>query len=127
MRFSKSVGDGLAVSATFLNGLLNALESAVVELAIAMIIGCAGSDGGEAGGSACHRAIYVEFFQNTPLILQVCFLHALAYSGVKISVVVVGFVALILPWIYVTVLSARDTGRGQFDAAWSQGSGTSIR
>ena len=68
--------------ATFLNGLFNTLESAVVGLAIAMVIGFA--LGLMAAGS--RRAlrviarIYVEFFQNTPLILQVCFLYyALAY------------------------------------------------
>ena len=83
--------------ATFLNGLLNTLESAVVGLAIAMVIGFA-LGLMAAGGRRALRVIariYVEFFQNTPLILQVCFLYyALAYSGVKISVVVVGFIAL---------------------------------
>ena len=78
--------------ATFLNGLLNTLESAVVGLAIAMIIGFALGLMAASGKRALRviARIYVEFFQNTPLILQVCFLYyALAYSGVKISVVVV--------------------------------------
>ena len=83
--------------ATFLNGLLNTLESAVVGLGIALIIGFAlglMATGGKRALRIIAR-IYVEFFQNTPLILQVCFLYyALAYSGVKISVVVVGFIAL---------------------------------
>ena len=83
--------------ATFLNGLLNTLESAVVGLGIALIIGFALGLMATSGKRALRviARIYVEFFQNTPLILQVCFLYyALAYSGVKISVVVVGFIAL---------------------------------
>ena len=72
--------------------------------------------------------IYVEFFQNTPLILQVCFLYyALAYSGVKISVVVVGFVALgFYHGAYVAEVvraGIQAVPYGQFDAAWSQGFG----
>ena len=82
---------------TFLNGLLNTLESAVVGLGIALIIGFTLGLMATSGKRALRiiARIYVEFFQNTPLILQVCFLYyALAYSGVKISVVVVGFIAL---------------------------------
>ena len=72
--------------------------------------------------------IYVEFFQNTPLILQVCFLYyALAYSGVKISVVVIGFVALgFYHGAYVAEVvraGIQAVPYGQFDAAWSQGFG----
>ncbi|MEI3415380.1 MAG: ABC transporter permease subunit [Christensenellales bacterium] len=61
--------------ATFLNGLLNTLESAVVGLAIAMIIGFALGLMAASGKRALRviARIYVEFFQNTPLILQVCF------------------------------------------------------
>lgn len=88
--------------ATFLNGLLNTLESAVVGLAIAMVIGFALGLMAASGKRALRVIvrIYVEFFQNTPLILQVCFLYyALAYSGVKISVVVARIHrAGILPW-----------------------------
>ena len=71
--------------ATFLNGLLNTLESAVVGLGIALIIGFALGLMATSGKRALRviARIYVEFFQNTPLILQVCFLYyALAYSGV---------------------------------------------
>ena len=72
--------------------------------------------------------VYVEFFQNTPLILQVCFLYyALAYSGVKISVVVVGFIALgFYHGAYVAEVvraGIQAVPCGQFDAAWAQGFG----
>ena len=87
--------------ATFLNGLLNTLESAVVGLGIALIIGFAVGLMATSGKRALRiiARIYVEFFQNTPLILQVCFLYyALAYSGVKISVVSSGS----LRWVFIT-------------------------
>lgn len=116
--------------ATFINGLLNTLESAVVGLVIAMVIGFAiglMATSGRRGLTAIAR-VYVEFFQNTPLILQVCFLYyALAYSGVRITVVVVGFVSLgLYHGAYVgEVVRAgiQSVPAGQFDAARSQGFG----
>ena len=116
--------------ATFLNGLLNTLESAVVGLAIAMIIGFAIGLMATSGKRALQAVarVYVEFFQNTPLILQVCFLYyALAYSGVRITVVVIGFVSLgLYHGAYVgEVVRAgiQSIPAGQFDAARSQGFG----
>ena len=116
--------------ATFLNGLLNTLESAVVGLAIAMIIGFTIGLMATSGKRALQAVarVYVEFFQNTPLILQVCFLYyALAYSGVRITVVVIGFVSLgMYHGAYVgEVVRAgiQSIPAGQFDAARSQGFG----
>ena len=116
--------------ATFLSGLLNTLESAVVGLVIAMIIGFAiglMATSGKRWMQVVAR-VYVEFFQNTPLILQVCFLYyALAYSGVRITVVVIGFVSLgLYHGAYVgEVVRAgiQSIPAGQFDAARSQGFG----
>ncbi len=114
--------------ATFASGLINTLQSAIVGLLIAMLIGFA--LGLMATGSrrllrALSR-IYVEFFQNTPLILQVCFLYyALAYSGIKIGVVKVGFIALgLYHGAYVAEVvraGILSIPYGQFDAARSQG------
>ena len=116
--------------ATFLNGLLNTLESAVAGLAIAMIIGFAIGLMATSGKRALQAVarVYVEFFQNTPLILQVCFLYyALAYSGVRITVVVIGFISLgLYHGAYVgEVVRAgiQSIPAGQFDAARSQGFG----
>lgn len=114
--------------ATFISGLINTLQSAVVGLLIAMVIGF--TLGLMATGS--KRAlrviarVYVEFFQNTPLILQVCFLYyALAYSGVKITVVTIGFIALgLYHGAYVAEVvraGIQSIPMGQFDAARSQG------
>ena len=114
--------------ATFISGLINTLQSAVVGLLIAMVIGF--TLGLMATGS--KRAlrviarVYVEFFQNTPLILQVCFLYyALAYSGVKITVVTIGFISLgLYHGAYVAEVvraGIQSIPMGQFDAARSQG------
>ena len=116
--------------ATFLNGFFNTLQSAVVGLMIALVIGFALGLMATSGKRALAviARIYVEFFQNTPLILQVCFLYyALAYSGVKITVVVIGFVSLgLYHGAYVgEVVRAgiQSIPPGQFDAARSQGFG----
>ena len=114
--------------ATFLNGLMNTLGSAVVGLLIAMVIGFAlglMATGSKKSLRVIAR-VYVEFFQNTPLILQVCFLYyALAYSGVKITVVTIGFISLgLYHGAYVAEVvraGIQSIPMGQFDAARSQG------
>ncbi|MDD7175451.1 MAG: amino acid ABC transporter permease [Clostridiales bacterium] len=115
---------------TFLNGFFNTLQSAVVGLIIALVIGFALGLMATSGKRPLQvfARIYVEFFQNTPLILQVCFLYyALAYSGIKIRVVVIGFISLgLYTGAYVgEVVRAGITSIpfGQFDAARSQGFG----
>ena len=114
--------------ATFLNGFFNTLQSAVVGLMIALIIGFALGLMATSGKRwlAVIARIYVEFFQNTPLILQVCFLYyALAYSGVKITVVKIGFISLgLYHGAYVAEVvraGIQSIPMGQFDAARSQG------
>ena len=113
---------------TFVNGLLNTLQSAAVGLLIAIVIGFTlglMATGGKRALRAVAR-VYVEFFQNTPLILQVCFFYyALAYSGVHIAVVTVGFLALgLYHGAYVAEVvraGIQSIPFGQFDAANSQG------
>ena len=113
---------------TFVNGFLNTLESAaiglLIALAIGIVLGLAGIS--EKKPLKILSRVYVEFFQNTPLILQVCFLYyALVYAGFKIPVVSVGFIAL---GIYTGAYMAEviragilSIPAGQFDAAISQG------
>ena len=68
---------------SFLLGLGNTLQTAVCALALAFIIGAA-LGLMSTGGSKLLRIIariYVEFVQNTPLLLQLCFLYyALAFA-----------------------------------------------
>ena len=71
--------------ATFISGFLNTLQSALVGLLIALVIGFVLGLAAVSGKRLLRgiARVYVEFFQNTPLILQICFLYyALAYSGV---------------------------------------------
>ena len=114
--------------ATFMSGLMNTLRSAVVGLLIAMVIGFAlglMATGSKKSLRVIAR-VYVEFFQNTPLILQVCFLYyALAYSGVKITVVTIGFISLgLYHGAYVAEVvraGIQSIPQGQYEAASSLG------
>jgi putative glutamine transport system permease protein len=70
--------------------------------------------------------IYVEFFQNTPLVIQVFFLYnALPYIGVTMSLVSIGIVGIgLYHGAYVAeVVRAGITSipKGQYEAAASQG------
>jgi len=113
---------------TFINGFVNTLMTAAVGLVIAIAIGIIIGlfSTGESKLLRVLARIYVEFFQNTPVILQVCFLYyALAYSGLKVSVVAVGIISLgAYTGAYMAeVIRAGITAIpvGQFDAALSQG------
>lgn len=116
--------------ATFINGLLNTLQSAALGLVIAAVIGFTLGLMATSGKRALRRMtrVYVEFFQNTPLILQVCFFYyAMAYSGLHVSVVTVGFLALgLYHGAYVAEVvraGIESIPFGQFDAAAAQGFG----
>jgi putative glutamine transport system permease protein len=70
--------------------------------------------------------VYVEFFQNTPLVIQVFFLYnALPYVGVMLDVFAIGIIGVgMYHGAYVAeVVRAGITSipGGQFDAAHSQG------
>lgn len=116
--------------ATFINGFLNTLQIALIGLLIALVIGFVLGLAAVSSKRVLRSIarIYVEFFQNTPLILQVCFLYyAFAYSGVKIRVVTVGFLGLgLYTGAYMAEVvraGIHAVPRGQFDAAVSQGFG----
>ena len=115
---------------SFLLGLGNTLQTAFSALVLAFAIGAALGLMATSGKKALRliARVYVEFIQNTPLLLQLCFLYyALAYSGVKISVVVVGVIALgFYHGAYVAEVvraGIQAVPCGQFDAAWAQGFG----
>ena len=71
--------------------------------------------------------VYVEFFQNTPVLLQLCFLYyALAFSGNSIGILATGMhctghlhTARIWPRWFAAAFEA--VPKGQFEAAQSQG------
>ncbi len=94
---------------SFLLGLGNTLQTAVCALALAFIIGAALGLMSTSGSKLLRiiARIYVEFVQNTPLLLQLCFLYyALAFAGVSLGVIRTGIIAL-------GVYNRRLHGRGR--------------
>jgi putative glutamine transport system permease protein len=70
--------------------------------------------------------VYVELIQNTPLILQLCFLYyALAFSGKSMGILVTGTISLgVYHGAYMSEVVRAGIGsipKGQFEAADSQG------
>lgn len=115
---------------TFFLGLGNTLKTAIFGIVLAFLIGM--TLGLMATSSkkwlrAISRA-YVELIQNTPLLLQMCFLYyALAFSNHSLSIIVTGILALgIYHGAYMAeVIRAgiQAIPKGQFEAAQSQGFG----
>lgn len=115
---------------TFLLGLKNTVISAgfglLLSLVIGIILGLFATSGKKLL-MAVARA-YVEFVQNTPLLLQMCFLYyALAFSGHGLGILLTGVLALgIYHGAYVAEVvraGIEAVPKGQFEAAFSQGFG----
>ena len=115
---------------TFLLGLGNTALSALFGLLIAFVLGIIlglMATSGKKVLKAISR-VYVEIIQNTPLILQLCFLYyALAFSGHSLGILTTGIISLgIYHGAYVAeVIRAgiESIPKGQFEAAHSQGFG----
>lgn len=113
---------------TFFLGVEYTLMTAVFALFISLLLGIAFglmSTGRNKALRAIAR-VYVEFIQNTPLLLQICFLYyALAFSGNSIGIIATGIIALgVYHGAYVAeVIRAgiEAIPKGQFEAAESQG------
>ena len=116
--------------ATFLTGFGNTLRTAAVALILALILGflfglMASSQN---RGLRAVARVYVEFIQNTPVVLQMCFLYyVLAFSGFKVDIIVTGIVALgVYTGAYMAEVvraGIQSIPAGQFEAAQSQGFG----
>jgi len=82
---------------SFLLGLGNTLQTAVCALALAFAIGALLGLMATSGNKILKfvARVYVEFIQNTPLLLQLCFLYyALAFAGLSLGVIRTGIIAL---------------------------------
>ena len=82
---------------TFLLGLANTLKTAVVALLIALLLGIIFGLMATSNRKILKSIsrVYVEVIQNTPVLLQMCFLYyALAFSGHSPGIIVTGFLAL---------------------------------
>ncbi len=115
---------------TFLLGLSNTLKTALVALLIALTLGIIFGLLATSGKKPLKviSRVYVEAIQNTPVLLQMCFLYyALAFSGHSPGIIVTGILALgIYTGAYMAeVIRAgiESVPKGQFEAARSQGFG----
>ena len=116
--------------ATFLHGLGNTVELAVAALLLSLVLGMLFgllSTSGKKPLAALAR-IYVELIQNTPLLLQMCFLYyLLAFSGNSIGILPTGMIALgVYHGAYMSeVIRAgiQAVPKGQSEAAQAQGFG----
>lgn len=115
---------------TFLLGLSNTLQMAFAALLISLILGVIFGLMATSGIKILETLsrVYVEIVQNTPLILQLCFLYyGLAFSGTSLGIMVTGTIALgVYHGAYMAeVIRAGITSipKGQFEAARSQGFG----
>lgn len=115
---------------TFALGLLNTLKTAAIALLIALALGIAFGLMATSGKKILKliSRIYIEVIQNTPVLLQMCFLYyALAFSGHSPGIIVTGFLALgIYTGAYMAeVIRAgiESVPKGQFEAAQAQGFG----
>ncbi len=115
---------------TFLLGLENSVVMALVALAISLTLGLIFGLMGTSTKKPLLviNRIYVEAIQNTPLILQLCFLYyALAFSGNSLGILTTGIIALgIYHGAYMAEVfraGISSIPKGQFEAAQSQGFG----
>lgn len=113
---------------TFLLGLYNTLFTAVIALVFALILGIIFGLMSTCGKKVWMilARIYVEIIQNTPVILQMCFLYyGLAFSGNSIGIIATGILALgIYHGAYVAEVvraGIEAVPVGQSEAAHAQG------
>lgn len=115
---------------TFLLGLestaLTALLGLILALVIGIVLGLFATSGKKP--LAFVARVYVEVIQNTPVLLQMCFLYyALAFSDLSIGIINTGILTLgIYHGAYVAEVvraGIESIPRGQFEAAASQGFG----
>lgn len=115
---------------TFLLGLFNTVRTAlfavVLSLALGVLFGLMATSGKKP--LRIISRIYVEVIQNTPLLLQICFLYyALAFSGHSLGIIVTGILSIgIYHGAYMSEVfraGIEAIPKGQFEAAQSQGFG----
>lgn len=115
---------------TFLLGFGNTLRTALFALLLALTLGVVFGLMATSGKKllAGIARVYVEVIQNTPVLLQMCFLYyVLAFSGVSADIIVTGIVVLgVYTGAYMSEVvraGIQAIPKGQFEAAASQGFG----
>ena len=115
---------------TFFLGLKNTAVTALFALMLALVIGILFGLFATSGKKplAAIARVYVEVIQNTPVLLQMCFLYyALAFSNMSIGIIKTGIITLgVYHGAYMAEVvraGIESIPRGQFEAAYSQGFG----
>ncbi len=116
--------------ASFGLGLWNTVQVALVSVLLSLTLGILFglmATSGKKILKGVSRA-YVELIQNTPLLLQICFLYyALAFSGKSLGIIVTGMISIgIYHGAYMAEVvraGIEAIPKGQFEAAESQGFG----
>lgn len=115
---------------TFLMGLGNTVITAVAGVILSLMLGIIMGLISVSGKKVLRfiSRFYVELIQNTPLLLQICFLYyALAFSGHSLGILTTGIISLgIYHGAYMSeVIRAgiESLPKGQFEAAEAQGFG----
>lgn len=113
---------------TFLLGFGNTVRVAILGLLLAFLLGIIFGLMATSGNKILKAVsrVYVEIIQNTPLLLQLCFLYyAFAFSSHSLGILVSGVISLgIYHGAYIAeVIRAgiEAIPKGQFEAAKSQG------
>ncbi len=113
---------------TFLLGLYNTGRMALFALLLSMVLGILFGLMATSGKKYLEGVsrVYVELIQNTPLILQLCFLYyALAFSENSLGIIITGTISLgVYHGAYMSEVVRAGIGsipKGQFEAADSQG------
>ena len=113
---------------TFVLGLLNTIETSILGILLALVLGLI--FGLMATGSnkilKIIARVYVEFIQNTPVLLQCCFLYyVLAFAGHSMGIITKGVVTLgVYTGAYMAEVfraGIEAVPKGQGEAATSQG------
>ena len=113
---------------TFILGFLTTVQVSLISLLISLTLGLIFglmATSNKLSLQAIAR-VYVEFIQNTPLLLQICFLYyALSFSGNGIGILASGIISIgLYHGAYMAeVIRAgiQSIHKGQFEAAQSQG------
>lgn len=113
---------------TFILGFLTTVQVSLISLLISLTLGLIFglmATSNKLSLQAISR-VYVEFIQNTPLLLQICFLYyALSFSGNGIGILASGIISIgLYHGAYMAeVIRAgiQSIHKGQFEAAQSQG------
>jgi len=117
-----------AFRSTFILGLLNSARMALFALLLSLVLGIIFGLMATSSKKLLRAIsrVYVELIQNTPLVLQLCFLYyALAFSGYSMGIITTGTFSLgVYHGAYMSeVVRAGicSIPKGQFEAADSQG------